>query len=109
MKLAQAISFPVLEQIASPKFMNKNIGDIVSALMIYLFPFAGLLMLLYLLFGGYKYMLSRGDPKALAEAKGAITTALIGFVIVFVAFWIVQIIGIILGIEQITVIFGSPL
>ena len=108
MKLAERISFPALEQIASPKFQGRNIGYILSRLLIYIFPFAGLIMLLYLLFGGYKYMLSRGDPKALAEAKGAITTALIGFVIVFVAFWIVQIIGVVLGLNQITVIFGKP-
>lgn len=108
MKLAQGINFPALENIASKKFVGANIGTIVSKFVLYLFPFAGLLMLLYFLFGGYKYMLSRGDPKALAEAKGAITTALIGFVIVFVAFWIVQIIGVVLGLNQITVIFGTP-
>lgn len=108
MKLAQVIDFPALEPTASPKFAGANIGNIVSGLILYLFPFAGLLMLLYFLFGGYKYMLSKGDPKALAEAKGAITTAIIGFVIVFVAFWIVQIIGVVLGLNQITVIFGTP-
>src|SRR3990170_5850786 len=108
MKLTQVIDFPALEPTAAPKFSGANLGKIVSELVKYLFPFAGLLMLLYLLFGGYKYMLSRGDPKALAEAKGAITTAIIGFVIVFVAFWIVQIIGVILGLNQITVIFGTP-
>jgi len=108
MILTLGINFGVLENIASPKFVGANIGTIVSKLVLYIFPFAGLLMLLYLLFGGYKYMLSRGDPKALAEAKGAITTAIIGFVIVFVAFWIVQIIGVILGLNQITVIFGTP-
>jgi hypothetical protein len=108
MKLAERITFPLLEQIASPKFTGANIGTIVSKLVLYLFPFAGLIMLLYFLSGGYKYLLSRGDPKALAEAKGSITTAIIGFIIVFAAFWIVQIIGVVFGIKQITVIFGNP-
>ena len=108
MKLTQVIDFPALEPTAAPKFSGANLGKIVSELVKYLFPLAGLLMLLYLLYGGYKYMLSRGDPKALADAKGTITNALLGFAIVFAAFWIVQIIGIVLGLNQITVIFGLP-
>ena len=108
MKLAQTVNFPGLEQAASPHLAGLNIGTILSRLLLYIFPFAGLIMLLYFLSGGYKYLLSRGDPKALAEAKGAITTAIIGFIIVFAAFWIVQIIGVAFGIEQITVIFGNP-
>src|SRR3990172_12785550 len=108
MKLTQVIDFPALEPTASPAFAGADVGDIVSKLVLYIFPFAGLIMLLYFLSGGYKYLLSRGDPKALAEAKGAITTAIIGFIIVFTAFWIVQIIGVILGLNQITVIFGTP-
>src|SRR3989304_2714926 len=101
MKFTQVIVFPALEPTAAPKFNAANLGKIVSELVKYLFPLAGLLMLLYLLYGGYKYMLSRGDPKALADAKGTITNALLGFVIVFDAFWIVQIIGIDLGLHQI--------
>ena len=108
-KLAQQIKFGPLQNIATPRFPSgSTIGDIVSRLVLFIFPIAGLLLLLYLLYGGYKYMLSKGDPKALQEARGAITTALLGFAIVFVSFWIVQIVGIIFGIEQITVIFGSP-
>ena len=109
MKLAQGINFGTLEAMATPSFpVGSTLGFIVSKLILFIFPIAGLLLLLYLVFGGYKYMLSRGDPKALAEAKGAITTALLGFVIVFVAFWIVQLIGVVLGLEQITAIFGEP-
>jgi len=108
MELSQRIIFDQLENTTAPNFAGENIGDIVSSLILYLFPLAGILMLLYLLFGGYKYMLSRGDPKALADARDTITTAVVGFIIVFVAFWIVQIVGVVLGIEQITVIFGNP-
>jgi uncharacterized membrane protein len=108
MKLAQGIDFPLLEQVSSPNFIGADMGDIINKLVLYLFPLAGILMLLYLLFGGYKYMLSRGDPKAIADARDTITTAVVGFIIVFVAFWIVQIVGVVLGIEQITVIFGNP-
>ncbi len=98
MKLSQRIDFRALERIASPDFAGGRIGTIVNKLVPYIFAVAGILLLLYLIYGGYKYMLSRGDPKTIESAKSTITTALIGFVIIFVAFWIVQIVGRVLGI-----------
>ena len=78
-----------------------KLGDIVSGLLPYLFAGAGLLLLLYLIYGGLSLMLSRGDPKAVQSAKDKITGALVGFIIVFAAYWIVQIVGTILGIDVI--------
>jgi len=87
------------------KFVGGNIGDIVSELLKYLFPLAGLLVLLYLLLGGFQLMTSAGDPKKMQEAKGKLTNALVGFMIIFMAYWLVQIVGKILGIEAISNIF----
>jgi hypothetical protein len=44
-------------------------------------------------------MIAANDEKGLAEAKGKITNALIGFLLLFVSYWLVQIIGHILGIQ----------
>ena len=88
-------------------FATGSLGEIVSSFLKILFPIVGLLLLLYLLYGGYQYMLSRGDPKALESAKGIITNALVGFVIVFIAFWLVQLIGRVLGIPDIYNLFGG--
>lgn len=75
-----------------------SVGAIISYLLPYLFAGAGILLLLYLLYGGISMMLSRGDPKAIQSARDKITGALVGFVIVFAAYWLVQIIGKLLGI-----------
>lgn len=80
---------------------SATIGEVVGALLPYLFAGAGLLLLLFLVYGGLSLMLSRGDPKAVQAAKGKITSALVGFIIVFASYWIVQIVGRILGIEEI--------
>ncbi len=107
MQLAQS-DFNITElegKVPGFKFVGGSIGDIVSEFLKYLFPLAGLLVLLYLLLGGFQLMTSGGDPKKTQEAKGKITNALIGFVIVFIAYWLVQIVGTILGIEAITNIF----
>ncbi len=90
---------PTLESVASPKFVGAKIGEIISRLLPYFFTAAGILLLLYLLYGGISLMLSGGDPKAIQSARSKITGALIGFVIVFSAYWLVQIIGKMMGIE----------
>ena len=77
--------------------MHDPIGSIVSGILVFVFPLAGLILLLYLLYGGYNMMLSGGDPKRAATAKSIMTTALIGFVIIFMSYWIVKIVGSILG------------
>ena len=107
MQLAQS-DFNITElegKVPGFKFVGGNIGDIVSELLKYLLPLAGLLVLLYLLLGGFQLMTSGGDPKKTQEAKGKITNALVGFIIVFISYWLVQIVGTILGIEAITNIF----
>ena len=45
-------------------------------------------------------MISAGDPKGTQEAKGKITNALVGFLIVFVAYWVVRVIGLTLGLSS---------
>lgn len=79
---------------------NLSIGEVVGAILPYLFTVAGLLLLLYLIYGGLSLMLSRGDPKAVQSAKDKITGALVGFIIVFASYWIVQIVASILGLQS---------
>ena len=80
-------------------------GGIISYILNYIIPIAGLILLIFLIIGGFKFMTSAGDPKAAQSAKGTITTALVGFIIIFLAYWITKIAGIVLGIGQIGLIF----
>lgn len=82
------------------------LGGIISLFLPYVFTIAGMLLLVYLIFGGLQLMLSQGDPKATAGAKAHITNALVGFIIVFIAYFAVQLVGIIFGLKGITNIFG---
>jgi len=91
------------------KFSNEinNIGDIVSRLIPYIFGIAGIALLLMIIFSGFQMLTSAGDPKALESAQKRLVNAIIGFVIIFAAYWIVQFIGKILGIEVFGTIFGQ--
>lgn len=97
--------FTELENIAAPNFRGASIGDIVSALLPYIFAIAGFLLILYLLYGGYQFMLSGGNPKSMQQGKDVITRALVGFAIIFVAFWLTQIVARMLGLQTIITIF----
>jgi hypothetical protein len=85
-----------LVNINDPKL---KIGSIIVSVLPYVFGIAAILLLIYLVTAGLSMMLSRGDPKAMQGAQAKITNALIGFVIVIVAFFIVQLLGRILGLQ----------
>lgn len=92
-------SFTDLENKTTPnQVKGSSLGDLVTRLLDYVFPIVGILLLLYLLSGGIQLMTSRGDPKAIEAAKQKITNAVIGVVIVFASYWLVQVVISFLGI-----------
>lgn len=82
-----------------------TLGSIVSKASTFIFAFAGLGLLLMLVMAGFTFLTSAGDAKKLEGAKGQLTNAIIGFLLIFTAFWIVQVAGKILGFETITSTF----
>lgn len=89
--LAGAVDFNTLGQKIGLRPELKDLGSIVSEFLKYLFPLAGLLLFAYLVVGGFSYLTSGGDPKAMEQAKGKVTNAIVGFIILVVAYWVVQI------------------
>lgn len=74
-----------------PQFTT--LGAIISGLLPILYAIAGIGLLLFLIAGGFRYLTSAGDPKKTESAKGTITTAIVGFVLVIVAYWLTQIVN----------------
>jgi len=62
---------------------------------------AGIIFLALLVFGGIMFIASagNGDQKQAGKGKSAVTSAIIGFAIVFGAYLIIQIIQVITGLE----------
>jgi hypothetical protein len=91
-----------IPEIATSEATIKNwgsIGDIVSQALTYVFPIAGILVFIYLLYGGLNLMIAMGNEEGIREGKAKITNALIGFIIIFVSYWLVQALEIILGVN----------
>ncbi|MBU0570374.1 pilin [Patescibacteria group bacterium] len=98
--VSSVVDWSDLESVATPGFPagSTNLGHIINRAIPYIFAIAGFLLLIFLIIGGFGYMTSGGDPKTMAAAQQKITNALIGFVIIFLAYWIVVLIGRLLGI-----------
>lgn len=83
------------------RFGGGQIGFIIGAAVPYVFAFAGIGLLFMIISSGFTIMMSAGDAKKLEAGKGRLTQAIVGFLIIFAAYWMVQISGIIFGWESI--------
>ncbi len=92
-------SYPTDSEGNTFKFSDAKIGDIISALLPSVFTIAGLILLVILIFGGMGLMTAAGDPKKIEAAKGRITMAFVGFLIVFASYFIAQIVQVMLGVN----------
>lgn len=88
-------------------FDGAGLGEIVGASLGYIFAAAGIGLLLMIISSGFSLMTSAGDPKKAAAGKSRLTNAIVGFLLIFAAFWIVQILGVILGWDSIGTIFSQ--
>ena len=83
---------------------NLDFGSIITGVLPYIFAIAGVVLLFNIISSGFKMMTSKGDPKVLQVAQAKLTTSVIGIVILFASFWIVQLVMQFLGIN--TVLFN---
>jgi len=76
-----------------------GIGDLVSIILSNALVLAGVILLFILVFGGIAMIAGAGNnnPEQAAKGKQAATSAVIGFIIVFAAYWIIQLIEILTG------------
>jgi len=84
-----------------PEFTQgaSEVYPILSTVLKYIYVIVGLLLLFYLITDGFHMMITARDEKGLVKAEGKITNALVGFLLLFVSYWIVQIMEYILGIQ----------
>lgn len=108
--LAQSLTLPdgttIQGNLAIPGAgSNPTIGGILSAAAPLIMAFAGLGLLLMLISAGYTFLTSAGDAKKMEQGKHQLTNAIVGFFIIFAAYWIVQLVGAVFGLESITSVF----
>ena len=70
-----------------------DLSSVVSAALPYLFAIAGIILFAFIVWGGFDYLTAMGDPKRAEAGKNKITSAVIGFILIFAAFWIYQLVS----------------
>ena len=76
-----------------------TLGEIITNVLNIVFVVAGLILFLNIIQAGFQLLIGAQDPKAKDAASKQITNSIIGFIIIFVAYWIVQAVEIVLGIS----------
>ena len=85
---------------------GNTLGEVLSRAIPLLLVFGGIGLLLMLILGGFQVLTGGSDPKNLESGKQRITYAIVGFIIIFTAFWMVQFIAIMFGLKEFKCVFG---
>jgi len=73
-------------------------GGIVSRVLDFLFPLAGLILFVMLVWGGFEIMMGSVSKK-IDAGKQRVTAAIVGFLLLFASYWIWQILQVVFGIK----------
>ncbi len=95
-------AFPTPPPTGAPLADNAfvTIGDVISRVMVFVFPIAGIILFIVIVAAGFEYMNSAGESAKIESAWKKITYSLIGFGLLLVSFFIVRTVAMILGLES---------
>ena len=79
-----------------------NAINVVRGIVQFILVIAFIAAFVFLLIGGIRWIIAGGDEKAVAGARGTITAALIGLVIVLVAYAIIRLVEIFFNVNIVT-------
>lgn len=88
-----ALKLPGFENIPQPDYVWTkfgNLGGVLSGLLEIAFYIAAFLAFYFLVWGAFQYILARGNKENLAKARSRITWALVGLLVVFLAYFIAR-------------------
>ena len=76
-----------------------SFGDLFSVVLKNVYVLVGLVFLFILILSGLSYILSAGNKEKTQKAAAGITNAILGLVVVFGSYWIIQIAELITGVD----------
>lgn len=85
----------------SPIGRTVQIADLVSIFLFNALAISGIIMLFLMIGGGIGMIAGagQGNPESAAKGRQAVTAAAIGFIIIFAAYWIIQIVETVTGLN----------
>ena len=81
-----------------PGGVDVTIGNLVSVILTnFVLPAASIVLLFVIIWAGYGFLTSRGEPEKLKAARAKITYGILGFVLLAISYFIVNVISYIFG------------
>lgn len=82
----------------APQFQTP--ASFISILLKNIYVLSGVMLLVLLIFGGISIIMGggKGDPRKAGQGKKVATAAVIGFLVIFASYWIIQIIEKVTGV-----------
>lgn len=80
-----------------------NLGGIINRLLTFIFPLAGILLFIMITWGGFEMLTGTMNKKSTDAGQQRVTAAVVGFLLLFVSYWIIQMVEFITGVN----IFGT--
>ena len=99
MKTLAQVNFGDKEIFGSPLTDIAQTGTMVSRILAAAYIIAGVSLFILLIFGSFAIITSAGDAKKAEGGKAAATNALLGFLLIFASYWIIQIVEVITGLK----------
>lgn len=87
------------QTITGPLKNISTVGDIISRVLLFLFPAAGLVLLVVLIWGGFDFIQSEGNPEKVKSAWAKITAGIVGFILLVLSMLFVRLIAVIFGLD----------
>jgi len=72
-------------------FQQGSLPGIIAAVITFIFIVAVVIALFYLLFGAVRWIFSGGDKAAIDSARGTIVAAIVGLIILFLTFLLINV------------------
>ncbi len=88
----------VIDQSPNANTFNSP-GGVITKALDYAFPIAGMILFVMILWGGFEMLSGATSAKGKDAGKQRITAAVIGFVLLFVSYWMAKLLELIFGIK----------
>jgi len=88
------------QSIEGPLQGINNLGDVVNKVVMFMIPLAGIILLFVMIWGGFDYLMSQGQPEKIKSAQAKISTGLIGFFLLIISYVLVKLITRIFGVGE---------
>lgn len=80
-------------EIKGPLSNINTIGDVINAVMPFIMSFAGIILFLILIWGGYDVMMSQGTPEKMKSGRAKITAGIVGFFLLIISYFLTKFIA----------------